>query len=257
MGGGKGVVDIDVAELGELVDIGRIVLLLALVEAGVLEQEHVAVLHFGDRVVGDLPMQSAAKATGRLMTSATAAATGLSELASSGPPLGRPKWARRMTLPPLSAISADRRRDPLDAGRVGHAAVLRRHVEIDAQQHALAGDIGVVEGAEWFAHVSASERLAQKSGLPDPSAQVVNTIPSIVQVEGSALNRPSTPESRRLELGDLDLNLLQLGLLRARRENFGDLGFEALKNSAPSRATRIGPSGPDGDPLPGPRPGGR
>ena len=52
-----------------------------------------------------LPMQSVAKATGRLMMSATAAATGLSELASSGPPLGRPKWARRMTLPPLSAIS--------------------------------------------------------------------------------------------------------------------------------------------------------
>ena len=52
-----------------------------------------------------LPMQSVAKATGRLMMSATAAATGLSELASSGPPLGRPKCASRMTLPPLSAIS--------------------------------------------------------------------------------------------------------------------------------------------------------
>src|SRR3984957_8109717 len=52
-----------------------------------------------------LPMQSVAKATGRLMMLATAAATGLSELASSGPPLGRPKCASRMTLPPLSAIS--------------------------------------------------------------------------------------------------------------------------------------------------------
>ena len=37
--------------------------------------------------------------------SATAEATGRSELASSGPPLGRPKWASRTTLPPLSAIS--------------------------------------------------------------------------------------------------------------------------------------------------------
>ena len=54
MGGGEGVVDIDVAELGELVDMGRVVLLLALMEAGVLEQKHVAVLHFGDRVVGCL-----------------------------------------------------------------------------------------------------------------------------------------------------------------------------------------------------------
>src|SRR5271166_2383391 len=52
------------------------------------------------------PMQSAAKPTGRLTISATAAATGLSELASSGPPLGRPKWASRMTLPPLVEISS-------------------------------------------------------------------------------------------------------------------------------------------------------
>ena len=54
MGGGKGVVDVDVAELGELRDMGRIVLLLALMKAGVLEEKHVAVLHFGDRVVGGL-----------------------------------------------------------------------------------------------------------------------------------------------------------------------------------------------------------
>ena len=50
-------------------------------------------------------MQSAAKPTGRPRCSATAAATGFSEFASSGPPLGRPKWASRMTLPPLSEIS--------------------------------------------------------------------------------------------------------------------------------------------------------
>src|SRR5208283_2451023 len=51
------------------------------------------------------PRQSVAKPTGRFTTSATAAATGLRELASSGPPLGRPKWASKITLPPLSAIS--------------------------------------------------------------------------------------------------------------------------------------------------------
>ena len=51
------------------------------------------------------PMQSPTKATGRPMTSATASATGRSELASSGPPFGRPKCASRITLPPLSAIS--------------------------------------------------------------------------------------------------------------------------------------------------------
>ena len=47
----------------------------------------------------------------------------------------------------------DGRRDPLDARRIGHAAAFGRHIEIDPQENALAGDIGVVEGAEWFAHI--------------------------------------------------------------------------------------------------------
>ena len=48
MGGRKGVVHIEVAELGEFIHEGRIVLLLALVEARVLKEKHVAVLHRGD-----------------------------------------------------------------------------------------------------------------------------------------------------------------------------------------------------------------
>src|SRR5688500_6012646 len=50
------------------------------------------------------PIQSSAKATGFLMTCASAVATGLSESLASRP-FGRPKWASRMTLPPLSEIS--------------------------------------------------------------------------------------------------------------------------------------------------------
>ena len=50
--GGEGVVDIDVAELGERGDEGRIVLFLAGVEARVLQAEDVAGLHRGDRGLG-------------------------------------------------------------------------------------------------------------------------------------------------------------------------------------------------------------
>ncbi len=52
MGDRKRVVDPDVAERGERRDEAWIVLLLADVEAGVLEAEDVAVLHRGDRRVG-------------------------------------------------------------------------------------------------------------------------------------------------------------------------------------------------------------
>ncbi len=55
-------------------------------------------------VLASAPMQSSANSTGRLMSSDSAFATGCSESFSSRP-FGRPKCARRMTLPPLSAIS--------------------------------------------------------------------------------------------------------------------------------------------------------
>ena len=54
MRGGEGVVDIDVAELGERCDESRIVLFFSLVEARVLETENVAVLHRGDGFLGRL-----------------------------------------------------------------------------------------------------------------------------------------------------------------------------------------------------------
>ena len=52
--GREGVVDADVAELGERGDESRIVLLLAGMKAGVLQAEDVAVLHRRDRAFGDL-----------------------------------------------------------------------------------------------------------------------------------------------------------------------------------------------------------
>ena len=43
---------------------------------------------------------------------------------------------------------ADGRRYALDAGRVGDLAVLDRHVEVDAHEHAFALDVGLIERAE-------------------------------------------------------------------------------------------------------------
>ena len=65
----------------------------------------------------------------------------------------------------LAALVRDflnRRRDAFDARRIGHTAVLRRHVEIDAQQHALAGQVCLVERAERFRHGA-----SQASGSSD------------------------------------------------------------------------------------------
>src|SRR5215467_6089213 len=38
--------------------------------------------------------------------------------------------------------------DTLDAGRIGDAAALHRHVEVHAQQYAFVGDIGLIESTK-------------------------------------------------------------------------------------------------------------
>ena len=48
----------------------------------------------------------------------------------------------------LAGNLPDRRQDAVDARRVGDAAIFHRDVEVDAQQHALAGEIGLIEGLE-------------------------------------------------------------------------------------------------------------
>ena len=163
-------------------------------------------------------MQSAQKATGRLTISATAAATGLSELASSGPPLGRPKCASRMTLPPFSAISSIVGADAFDAGRVGHAAIFGRDVEVDPQEDALAGYVGIIERAERIAHVRLPAKVRSiechyalrcrasrsgRSGTDDQSSFDIATAVSAMRLEKP--HSLSYQESTRTNLPSITL----------------------------------------------------
>ena len=106
--GTEPVVDVDVAERGELVGEGArsVVVLarLARVEADVLEQHDVAVGRAPTTAArADSPTMSVAKATGRPSSSPSRAATGASENFGSGAPFGRPRWAHTMTRAPASA----------------------------------------------------------------------------------------------------------------------------------------------------------
>ena len=152
VGGREGVVDIDVAELGHLLDESRIVLLLALVEAGVLEQEDVAVLHFGDGVGGDLPDAVVREGDRALDDLGDRGSDGLQRIFLVPGAFRPAEMGEQDHLAALVGDFGDRRGDALDARRVGHLAVLGRNVEIDPQEDALAREAGVVERAEWFAH---------------------------------------------------------------------------------------------------------
>ena len=94
------------------------------------------------------PMQSSAKATGRPSTSRQRRATGFSDMLPGRAPSAGRNGRAGSTLPPLSAISLIVGATRSNARVVGDLAVLHRHVEVDAHEHALALDVGVVERAE-------------------------------------------------------------------------------------------------------------
>ena len=93
------------------------------------------------------PMQSSAKATGFLMTCRQRRGDGLERIL--GVASLRPAEMREQDdLAALVGNFGDGRRDALEPRRVGDAAVFHGHVEVDAQQHALALHVDVIEGAE-------------------------------------------------------------------------------------------------------------
>src|SRR5215475_3306002 len=77
--------------------------------------------------------------------------------------------------------------DTLDAGRVGDAAPFHRHVEVDAQQHAFVGHVGLIESTKTchrWRHISEA-RLMSGGGLVSsdlifrPLRENANTKPKI------------------------------------------------------------------------------
>ena len=143
----EGVVDVDIAELRELLDERRIVLFLFLVEAGVLQQQHVAVLHRGDSLFGSLADAVVREADVLLEDVRDLMRDGLERLLRVAA-LRTAEVREQDHLAALVGDFLDGRHDALDARRIGDLAILHRHVEVDAHQHALAGDISGIEGAE-------------------------------------------------------------------------------------------------------------
>ncbi len=102
---GEGIVDINVAERGELVDEGFAVLFLARMKTGIFEEQIFAVLNAATAFSASGPTQSEAKATGLPSRADNSATTGRSEYFSSRP-FGRPRCERMMTFAPFDEISS-------------------------------------------------------------------------------------------------------------------------------------------------------
>jgi hypothetical protein len=148
VGGRESIVHVDVAERRELFREARVVALLAGVEAGVLQKKHVAVPECGD----GLPRRLAHAILGEGDRLAHLSREGLRDRLQRSfdiASLGAAEMGEQNGLTALLGDLTNRRHDALDPGRVRDAPVLHRHVEVNAQKHALAPEIaGIVEGAE-------------------------------------------------------------------------------------------------------------
>ncbi len=145
--GREGVVDPDVAEFRQLRDEGRIVLLFLFVEAGVFQAQDVAILHRADRLGGgfaDAIVGESHRLLDHLRERFRHRLQRVLGIASLGPA----EMREQDDLAALAGDFGDGRRDALQPRGVGDAAIFHGHVEVDAQQHAFALYVDVIEGAE-------------------------------------------------------------------------------------------------------------
>ena len=169
VGGAEGVVDVEVGEPGQRVGQLRIVLGLARLEADVLEQQHVARAQPGGHRLDLL-----ADHRRRLLH------LGAEQLGQAL--ADRPHRERRvdLALRPAEvgdedqrgaalAQQLDRRQRRADPRVVGDPAAVERHVEVDPDQHPLAGDVGVADALPWRS--SRRPPAAAQRTLPASSTQ--------------------------------------------------------------------------------------
>ena len=147
VGGPERVVDVHVGVGRELRRERRVVRLLLGVEAQVLEQQRPRPLR-RRLTASSVPMPE--RVAGHRHVAAEELRQALGDRAAGGGrrmtlPLGRPRWLARMTLAPrleqvvMVGIAARMRESSRDL------AVLERDVEVDADEDALAGDVGVAD----------------------------------------------------------------------------------------------------------------
>ncbi len=148
MGGGERVVHPHVAELGELGGEEGIVLLLALVEARVLQNQDVAILHRRDRLFGGGTDAVIGEGDRLAQHLADGGDHLLQRILRVGSVLRAAEVGEQDRLAAGVDDVEDRRGRRADARVVGDLAVSHRDVEVDADENALALHVDVVEGAE-------------------------------------------------------------------------------------------------------------
>ncbi len=113
-------------------------------EAGILEQQHFAVVQFGNGVGGLVADAVGSEIDALVEDLLDGGGDRLQRHVGDGLALRPAEMREQNDFRALLGEFANGRRHALDAGGVGHLAVLDRHVQIDAHENALAGDVGQI-----------------------------------------------------------------------------------------------------------------
>ena len=147
MGGRERVIDVDIAERGERFGKFRIVLLFARMKARVLQQQHVAVLQFRHGRLRDGPDAIFGECDGAAEHARECCGERLQRHAGHDFSAGPVEMGEHDDARPLVGKLFDGGGLAFDARRVRDHAILHRHVEVGAHQHALPLDVQIVERA--------------------------------------------------------------------------------------------------------------
>ena len=162
------VVDVDVGERGQLLAEGGVVLLLALVEAQVLEQQHVAVAQRGRLGLGILAHR-VAREHDRLAEKLGKAQRGRAQ-AERLLVTGARRTSQVAHQDDARAVAdelLDRGQRGADARVIGDDAVFDRHVEVDAHQHLLASRVERIDRFD-ITHVHSPSNVSPQRSAPSP-----------------------------------------------------------------------------------------
>ena len=148
VGGRKSVIHKGIGQPGQRSRHRRVVLFLALVEAGILQQQHIAIGHGGDggfRFGADAVISETHRAAKRF---SQRHGHGLEAHFRHAHAFWPVEMAAHHHAGTLLRQLANGGGEALDAGHVGDAAIAHRQVQVGAKQHALAMGIEVIEGAK-------------------------------------------------------------------------------------------------------------
>ena len=174
MRGREGVVDVKIGECGEGIGEGRIVRLLARVEAQVLQQRHVAGRErscCGLRLLADAIGDESHRAAAQRLRKRFG--EGTERHRRHGLALRPAKVRSDDDLRPTLCEFCERRRHSVDPRGVADCALPHRHVQVHPHEDALAGDLDIVEraerghGARGCAVSDASRKACSVTTIPD------------------------------------------------------------------------------------------